>query len=88
MAQPFTMPSRRHHSAPTFDGTLADLPLFFRDFEDLANPATLTNEGKIDYAMRYVSSECGELWGATQESTGDDWVAFKNAVMRFYPCTD
>lgn len=88
MAQPFTMPARKHHSAPTFDGTAQDLGVFFEDFEDLAGKASLDDKDKIIYALRYAGTKHGELWKTTPTSKSDNWDNFKKEVIRFYPKAD
>lgn len=90
MAQPFAMPSRRHHSAPIFDGTPADLPIFFEDFEDLARRASLTDEEKIIQSTRYVSSDLSDLWRTIPEyeAVPKNWANFKEAIMKLYPRAD
>ncbi|KAJ8496435.1 hypothetical protein ONZ45_g12446 [Pleurotus djamor] len=72
--------------APKFSGRGIHLRRFFEDIEFLAVRAELTDEeDKIKWTLYYLEDVQWETWkNVIPEAKGDDWSAFKLAVLRLY----
>jgi hypothetical protein len=82
---PKTMPSRKHHSAPQFDGEPASLSSFLDEVAQLAEVCGLSLKQTIEWAVRYAPSDEKELW-QMQESVGTaNWEGFKQELYDLYP---
>jgi len=80
------MPTRGSSKAPKFEGNPADLLRFFEDVEFLCEDAELdAGADRIKWAVRYTSRDEAELWEVMPSRAGDDWEAFKDDVLTFYP---
>lgn len=60
------------------------VPNFFRKVDMLGMEAGLTDTQKIAWARNYASCE-EVLWRSIPEINGNNYWAFVNLVMRFYP---
>ncbi|MFI5420871.1 MAG: retropepsin-like aspartic protease, partial [Nitrososphaerales archaeon] len=79
------MPNRNHSAAPKFDGKAISLDGFLDEVDQLATEHNLGEDKKIEWSIRYVSTEEQQLWKLLPTAQGADWAAFKKELFEFYP---
>jgi hypothetical protein len=81
------MPTRGHHSVPTFEGMVHLLNQFFSDFEYQADISQLDEAQKKRDFVQYLSIEQADFW--MQRPKWADalatWAEFKTAIQKAYP---
>src|ERR1700759_658098 len=83
---PEPMPSRRSQNALRFNiADPASLWTYFIDYETLAEAAQLEETKKIQQSVIYLDRDEADFWESLDEYSGNDWLAFKNAIFSFYP---
>ena len=89
MAQPYYMPARGEHAAPTFDRTKPrELVRFFEELEYLFKRASLEQESeKKKHVLRYVDFEVEQIWKTFPEYSDatKTYLDFKAAILVHYP---
>lgn len=83
----FYMPSRSSPSAPKFDGTTRNLFWYFREYEDLAEKAKLSNLKKKSDITRYLEYSDERFWESISEYSNDQstYEQYKAAIVLAYP---
>ncbi|KAJ2912850.1 hypothetical protein MD484_g7577, partial [Candolleomyces efflorescens] len=82
------MPARNERRAPSFNGTGAFLPQFFRDFEVAANRAGLDTDRWLLKVLDYARVEDYDLWKQVSEQPRMTWEDFKKQIGKFYAGAD
>ncbi|KAJ2934660.1 hypothetical protein H1R20_g2455, partial [Candolleomyces eurysporus] len=85
---PIQMPRRNERRAPSFNGSGAFLPQFFRDFENIAHTNGLPEDQYLSKVLDYARVDDYDLWKQLTEETGATWDSFKKHVARFYSGAD
>ncbi|KAG0700513.1 hypothetical protein DFH29DRAFT_1001096 [Suillus ampliporus] len=79
------MPLSTSSFAPWFTGTASELLPFFHKVAQLSDTFGLWDEARITAALRYADKYEADLWIYLEETSGDDYEEFANAVLRLYP---
>ncbi|KAG1730264.1 uncharacterized protein EDB91DRAFT_1252740 [Suillus paluster] len=82
---PSFMPPSTSDIAPQFTGIASELLPFFHEVVQLADLVELSDPAHIKAALRYTDRDEADLWTYQEESRGDNYEEFANAVLRFYP---
>ena len=80
------MPFPGDRRAPVFDLKQPEMILRFFDVIQMhGRAAGLTQAQMITWARFYAPYEEEELWSDVPEARGDDYAAFRAAVLKYYP---
>ena len=79
-----SMPLKGHSNAPKLSASSDDIVQFLTEVRILGNNAGLSDRQTINWARHYAGKEA-ELWSGLDETYGEDWSAFTNAVLTYYP---
>ncbi|KAG1888309.1 hypothetical protein F4604DRAFT_1916221 [Suillus subluteus] len=82
---PFFMPLATSACAPHFNGDADQLLAFLETVDQLSDKAGLPDKACIKLAMRYADPIEAGAWRYIQESKGDNYEDFANAVLPLYP---
>ncbi|KAF9553052.1 hypothetical protein CPC08DRAFT_754436 [Agrocybe pediades] len=82
---PANMPTKNHHSAPKFEGKGINLINFLDEVERLADLNHLSEQEKIDWAIKYSPAKSLQLWKSLDSAKKGKWDAFKEELYPFYP---
>ncbi|KAG0691777.1 hypothetical protein DFH29DRAFT_1010203 [Suillus ampliporus] len=79
------MPLSTSSFAPRFTGIASELLPFFHKVAQLSDTFGLWDEARITAALRYADKYEADLWIYLEETSGDNYEEFANAVLRLYP---
>ncbi|KAG0694693.1 hypothetical protein DFH29DRAFT_880545 [Suillus ampliporus] len=79
------MPLSTSSIAPQFTGITSELLPFFHKVAQLSDTFGLWDEACITAALRYADKYEADLWTYLEETSGDNYEEFANAVLRLYP---
>ncbi|KAG0694552.1 hypothetical protein DFH29DRAFT_880640 [Suillus ampliporus] len=79
------MPLSTSSFAPRFTGIGSELLPFFHKVAQLSDTFGLWDEARITAALRYTDKYEADLWTYLEETSGDNYEEFANAVLRLYP---
>ncbi|KAG1756591.1 uncharacterized protein EDB91DRAFT_1076577 [Suillus paluster] len=79
------MPPSTSDIAPRFTGITSELLPFFHEVARLADIVGLLDPAHIKAALRYTEEDEADLWTYQEESRGDNYEEFANAVLQLYP---
>ncbi|KAJ2936406.1 hypothetical protein H1R20_g690, partial [Candolleomyces eurysporus] len=82
------MPARNERRAPSFNGSGAFLPQFFRDYEAVATAAGLDTALWLSKVLDYARVEDYDLWKQVSEKPNLTWDEFKKEIAKFYAGAD
>ncbi|KAL5532110.1 hypothetical protein ACEPAF_5674 [Sanghuangporus sanghuang] len=82
-----TMPYLGDRRAPKFNasGDPAEIPIFFNRVRLFGRSAGLTDVQMIAWARCYADAKDDQLWCKRPETRGNDFMAFKDAILKYYP---
>ncbi|CAA7264252.1 unnamed protein product [Cyclocybe aegerita] len=87
-SDPSKMPTPGSKKSPDWKGKVEELLEFFEDFEELAKVASLKDEEKMKWVLKYVAEKSTrKFWKSLDaySATPKDWAAFKKEVLEQYP---
>ncbi|CAA7265260.1 unnamed protein product [Cyclocybe aegerita] len=87
-SDPSKMPTPGSKKSPDWKGKVEELLEFFEDFEELAKVASLKDEEKMKWVLKYVAEKSTrKFWKSLDaySATLKDWAAFKKEVLEQYP---
>ncbi|KAG0700692.1 hypothetical protein DFH29DRAFT_1000932 [Suillus ampliporus] len=79
------MPLSTSSITAQFTGIGSELLSFFHEVGQLVDIFRLLDEACITAALQYMDKYEADLWTYLEETSGDNYEEFANAVLRFYP---
>ncbi|KAG1745127.1 uncharacterized protein EDB91DRAFT_1080619 [Suillus paluster] len=79
------MPPSTSDIAPRFTGIASEPLPFFHEVARLVDIVGLSDPACIKAALRYTEEDEADLWTYQEESCGDNYEEFANAVLQLYP---
>ncbi|CAA7258949.1 unnamed protein product [Cyclocybe aegerita] len=83
-SDPSKMPTPGSKKSPDWKGKVEELLEFFEDFEELAKVASLKDEEKMKWVLKYVAEKSTrKFWKSLDaySATPKDWAAFKKEKL-------
>jgi hypothetical protein len=77
------MPRPHNQDAPQFEGKR--IKHFLKEFEALADAATLSTDEHCHYIIRYCKGKAEEFIESLEEYENNDWDALKKKLEESYP---
>ncbi|KAL5514797.1 hypothetical protein ACEPAG_2113 [Sanghuangporus baumii] len=81
------MPYPGDRRAPKFNASSdpVEIPIFFNRVLLFGRSAGLTDAQMIAWARCYANAKDDQLWCKRPEARGNDFAAFKDAILKYYP---